>query len=391
MNRPKKLSASFVKAISQPGRYGDGRGGHGLSLLVKPMTNGRLSKTWCQRIQRIGRVGNIGLGPYPVVTLAEARTKALANRRAITQGRDPRGEGIPTFEEAAEKVIAIHSAGWKGGGKSAKQWRASLRDYAMPMLGRKRVDEITTADVMAVLTPHWQAKKETMRRVKQRISRIMMWSTAQGYRADDPAGVAINAALPKNDLHRKHHRALPHAEVGAALNKMGQSGAYPATILCFEFLTLCAVRSSEARLAKWQEIDLATATWTIPSSRMKSKREHRVPLPMRAVDVLETARMLADGSGLIFPSPSGRALSDSTISKLCRENKIGCVPHGMRSSFRDWAAECTDAPREVCEQALAHVNPNKIESAYRRSDLFERRRALMEKWAAYIGEGARNG
>ena len=383
MKRPKVLSATFAKTVNRPGRYGDGRGSYGLSLLVKPMSNGRLSKSWSQRLLINGKPFMIGLGAYPVVTLAEARDAALENQRTLARGKDPRG-GAPTFGEAVETVIGIHAEGWKDGGKSVKQWRASLRDYAMPSLGQKRVSDITTADVMAVLLPSWQAKPETMRRVRQRIGAVMKWSIAKGYREDNPAGEALTAALPKNATVRVHQKALPYAEVGASIAKIRASGAYWATVACFEFMTLTVVRSGEARLARWDEINLETATWTIPAARMKAKREHRVPLSGRAMEVLSEAQEVADGSGLIFPSMTGRAMSDSTMSKLIRENGIGCVPHGMRSSARDWMSECTDAPREVCELALAHVNSDRVEAAYRRTDLFERRRALMQGWADQI-------
>ena len=177
MRRPKKLSATFAKNITKPGRYGDGRGGFGLSLLVKPMANGRFSKTWAQRLRINGKLTNIGLGKYPVVTLKEAREKALENIRAITQGKNPRaGNSIPTFEQAAEAVIKIYEPSWKDGARSAQIWRASLRDYVLPRLGNKKVDKITSADVLACLVPHWQTKNETMRRTKQRVSIIMRWA-----------------------------------------------------------------------------------------------------------------------------------------------------------------------------------------------------------------------
>ena len=383
MKKPKTLSATFVKQVNQPDYYGDGRGSHGLGLIVKPMSNGRMSKSWVQRLRINGKAVNIGLGPYPLVTLADARKKALENRQTVLLGKDPRG-GIPTFEQAFGEVLNIHADGWKDRGKSEKQWRASIRDYAMPALRDRRIDRITTADVMAVLIPHWQDKPETMRRVRQRISAVMKWSIAKGYRDDNPAGEALTAALPKHGSVREHLKALPYAEVGAAIARIRQSGAYWATVSCFEFLTLTAVRSGEARLARWDEIDVESATWTIPGERMKTGREHRVPLSVRALEILEQARAMSDGSGYIFPSLTGRAMSNSTISKLIRENGIGCVPHGMRSSFRDWAAECTDAPREVCELALAHVNSDRVEAAYRRTDLFDRRRALMQAWADHI-------
>ncbi len=384
MQRPKTLSAAFVKTISVPGRYGDGRGGYGLSLLVKPTSTGRLSKTWSQRLRIAGRPLNVGLGAYPVVTLAEARKAALENRRAVAQGRDPRGGGVPAFAAAVDAVIAIHAAGWRDGGKNEKQWRASLGTYVLPQLGRKRIDQITTADVLAVLVPIWSAKPETARRVRQRIRAVMRWAIAEGHREDNPAGEALGAALPKNGGQQAHHRALPHAEVGAALTAVRASAAAPTTKLALEFLTLTASRSGEVRGARWEEIDRESATWTIPGSRMKAGRAHRVPLSSHALAVLDAAQELADGSGLVFPSVQGRVLSDNTLSKLLRDLGIPAVPHGMRSSFRDWAAECTDAPREVCELALAHVNNDRVEAAYRRSDLFERRRALMQEWAAYV-------
>ncbi|MCY3887046.1 MAG: tyrosine-type recombinase/integrase [Chloroflexi bacterium] len=383
MKRPKTLSAAFVKTITVPGRYGDGRGGYGLSLLVKPTSTGRLSKTWSQRLRIAGKLSSIGLGAYPIVTLAEARQAALENRRAVARGRDPRSGGVPTFAGAVDSVLAIRAAGWKDGGKSEKQWRASLRDYAMPKLGRTPVDRITTADVLAVLVPIWSTKRETAKRVRQRISAVMLWAIAEGYRDDNPAGEAIGAALPKNSGRQEHHRALPHAEVGAALATVRASEAWPATKLAFEFLVLTACRSGEVRGALWEEIDDQTATWTIPAARMKASLAHRVPLSARALAILDAARELANGSGLVFPSVRGSELSDNTLSKLLRELGIPAVPHGFRSSFRDWAAECTNAPREVCELALAHVDSDRVEAAYRRSDFFERRRQLMEEWAAY--------
>ena len=304
MKRPKILSASFVRTINQPGRYGDGRGGHGLSLLVKPMTNGRLSKTWSQRLLINGKPVNIGLGAYPLVSLADARGKVLENRQTLLKGRDPRGS-MPLFSQAAEEVIKIHAIGWRDGGKSANQWRASLRDYALPRIGHKRINAITTSDILALLLPHWHDRTETMRRVKQRIGAIMKWAIANGYREDDPT-LTLSAALPKNGVVRHHHKALPYAEVGSAIEKVRVSGAYWATVACFEFMTLTAVRSGEARLARWDDIDLETATWAIPGESMKSKRPHRVPLSNRALEILQDASKYADRSGLVFPGAAAR-------------------------------------------------------------------------------------
>ena len=257
----------------------------------------------------------------------------------------------------------------------------------MPKLARKRVDAITTADVMAVLRPIWSAKRVTAPRVRQRIGAVCKWAVAQGYRDDNPAGDAIAAALPSNRVAPKHQRALPHAEVGAALARVRASGGYPGTVLAFEFLVLTAARSAEVRGARWAEIDRAGAVWTIPGERMKAGREHRVPLPPRALELLDQAAALF-GDDPVFPSPTGKVANHSLMPTLLRELEIGAVPHGFRSSFRDWAAECTDAPREVCELALAHVNSDRVEAAYRRTDLFDRRRELMRDWADYIADAA---
>ena len=383
--RPRRLSATFVRTVNAPGRYGDGHGGHGLSLLVKHAASGGFTKSWAQAIRPNGRATSVGLGAYPVVTLVAARAKALDNARAVAEGRDPRRrtQHAPTFAQACETVITIHAENWKGG-KNERQWRASLRDYVMPKLSRKRVDAITTADVMAVLLPIWSTKRQTARRVRQRIGAVMKWAVAQGYRDDNPAGDAISAALPNNRVPTKHQRALPHAEVGAAIARVRRSGAYLGTKLAFEFLVLTASRSGEVRNARWDEIDRAGAVWTIPGERMKANREHRVPLAPRGLEVLDEAARLFDGGGLLFPSPTGRVLNHSTMTKLLADLGIDAVAHGFRSSFRDWAAECTDAPREVCELALAHVNSDRVEAAYRRTDLFDRRRGLMADWAAYL-------
>ena len=386
MERPYRLSARFVATIEQPGRYGDGRGSGGLSLLVKHTARGHLAKSWAQRISLDGRQRNLGLGSWPHVSLAEAREKCALNLAARRRGDlvTGRKRTVPTFEEAVEKVIAVHRAGWKGGSKSEKDWRATLRDYAVPKLGGRPVHRINTSDVMAVLLPIWNEKRVTARRVRQRIGAVMRWAVAQGYREDNPAGDAIGAALPKNGVRLQHLPALPYAEVAGAIERVRGSGAHRGTVLAFEFLVLTACRSGEVRGALWEEMDLEGREWRIPPERMKTGREHRVPLSAGALAVLRAARGLADGSGPVFPSARGRPLSEMAISKLVRDLGIGAVPHGFRSSFRDWAAECTDAPREVCELALAHVNTNRIEAAYRRTDLFERRRALMEQWAVFL-------
>lgn len=374
-----RLTAKFVRDVTEPGKYGDGDAG--LFLMVKP--SGR--KSYVQRLTIHGRRRDIGLGSTRWTTLTEARTVAQANRKLARQGGDPLAAkrlDVPTFADAAERVIELHSAGWKDSGRSAGQWRASLRDYALPRLGSRTVDSINTADVMAVLLPIWNEKRETARRVRQRIGAVMKWAVAEGYRGDNPAGEAIGAALPKNGIKRTHQKALPHAEVGGAVSKVRGSDAWLATKLAFEFLVLTAARSGEVRLATWDEIDLDAETWTVPAARMKAKREHRVPLSDRALAILQEARPLSGGSGLIFPSMTSKALSDATISKLLRDLGIPAVPHGFRSSFRNWCAD-TGQPRELAEMALAHAVRG-VEGDYWTNDILERRRAVMEAWARYV-------
>lgn len=244
---------------------------------------------------------------------------------------------------------------------------------------------LDSADVLSVLTPIWNANPETARRTKQRIGTVLEWAIAQGWRTDNPAQ-AISKALPRHDRSTVQRRkALPYDHVAAAIAKIRASDAGKTTKLAFEFLVLTATRSGETRLAAWCEFDLDKALWTIPASRMKAKKEHRVPLTARALAILEEAKGLkVENCDLVFPSVTGKALSDSTISKLVRENGIAAVPHGFRSSFRDWAGEATHHPREVIEFALAHVIKDKAEAAYARSDLFEKRRILMSDWDGYI-------
>ena len=245
MERPYRLSARFVATVQQPGRYGDGRGSGGLSLLVKHTARGHLAKSWSQRISVDGRQRNLGLGSWPHVSLAEAREKCALNLAARRRGELVTGQKrmVPIFEEAVKKVIAVHRAGWKDGSRSEKDWRATLRNYAMPKLGGRPVDRINTADVMAVLLPIWNGKRVTARRVRQRISAVMRWAVAQGYREDNPAGEAIGAALPRNGVRPRHLAALPYAQVAGAVEEVRGSGAYPATVLAFGIACLPSFHS----------------------------------------------------------------------------------------------------------------------------------------------------
>lgn len=213
---------------------------------------------------------------------------------------------------------------------------------------------------------------------------IMEWVIGQNYRSDNPASKAILKSLPKQSQRVQHFRALHHSEVGPVIHRVRAADGHPTTRLAFEFIAYTAARSGEARLATWREMNLEARMWTVPAARMKNGLEHRVPLSEAALEVLEQAQQFNDRSGLVFPSEWGKPMSDSTISKLLRDNQVGTTPHGLRSSFRDWAAECTDVPREIAEFALAHVVDDEAELAYRRTDYFERRRKLMEDWAEYL-------
>ena len=379
------LSAAFLRTVKTPGRYGDGRGSHGLYLRVWVRKgSGRVARSWGQRISVAGRRTNLGLGGYPVVTLVEARAKALANRRAVEQGRDPRGDKtMPTFEVAAEKVVVLHSKTWKAGSRLPEKWRASFRRYAFPRIGQKRVDQITTTDVLAVLTPIWHDKHETAREVRSRVGTVMKWAVAKNYRQDNPAGDAISAALPRKNGGTVHLKALPHADVAKALAKVRGSDSSPAVKLALEMIVLTACRVGEVLGARWTEIDLEGATWTVPASRMKANREHRVALSTRAVQVLTEARSLSGGRGFVFPGSTGRKISRTTLADLLTRvvGVAGTTLHGFRSSFRDWCAEAS-VDREVAEAALAHTVRNQVEAAYFRSDLFDRRRDVMAAWAS---------
>lgn len=379
------LTAAFVKSVEadgKPRRYGDG---DGLYLLVKPGVRG--GKSWVQRIVVHGVRRDLGLGSAKIVTLREAREVARDNLRLVHAGGDPlvlRRRGVPTFAEAVETVIRMHEPTWKEGGRTADQWRASLREYANPRIGEKTVHSVTTSDVMSVLIPIWIEKHETARRVRRRIGAVMKWAIAQGLREDNPAGESISLALPKVERRRVHQRALPYRQVPAALHAIHQAECSPGTRLVLEFIVLCAVRSGEARLATWQEMDFASQTWVIPPERMKNKREHRVPLSDRALMVLDEARYIRRDN-LVFPSRvRGRAVDSGTPVNLMKDLGVNAVPHGFRSSFRDWASEQTDTPHAVMEAALAHAVQNQVEAAYARSDLLDRRRTLMQEWADYL-------
>lgn len=372
------LTKRFVQNVKEPGTYADARG-DGLLLRVRPGG----AKAWIQRITIKGRRRDLGLGSARFVSLDEAREQAFANMKIARRGGDPRAEErtVPDFAEALESVIALHSPSWRDK-RAPGMWRAAARDYCKG-LSRMPVDGIGPSDVLAILAPLWNAKRRTAERVRTIVAAVFKWSVAQGYRTDDPM-MAITAMLPRSGANKNHHRAASHAEIGGALARLRDASGWAPVALALEFVALTATRSGEVRGATWGEIDLEARTWTVPASRMKTNREHRVPLSTRAVEVLEAARPFADESGLIFPSSRGGPLPDNALSRLVHTAGLreAMTVHGLRSSFRDWCAE-TGKRREDAEAALAHAR-GEVEAAYFRSDLFERRRVLMQAWSDFL-------
>ena len=382
-HREKILTAATVRSLNATGFYPDGQG-----LYLKVDLSG--AKRWTQRLVIHGKRRDLGLGSAILVSLADAREAAIQNRKLARAGGDPlaarkQRDDVMTFEAAAQKVHDLHLPTWRNH-KHGQQWLNTLKQYAFPHFGKKRLDAMTSSDVLSALSSIWNTRPETARRVKQRIGTVLKWAIANGWRTDNPAD-AISKALPKHDSSKlKHQRALPYNRVADALNRVRESDASHSTKLAFELMILTATRSGETRGAVWDEFDIDKAEWTIPGERMKSKRPHRVPLSPRCIDILKQAKLLqSTTSDYVFPGTlDGKSLSDMTLSKLLRELAIAAVPHGFRSSFRDWAGEQTSFPREVCEFALAHVIKDKAEAAYARSDLYEKRRELMNSWAQYL-------
>ncbi len=386
-----KLTAAVVKGLTAPGKYSDG---DTLLLVVAPGG----SKSWIQRVSVHGKRRDIGLGGWPVVSLAKARERAFRNRVAIADGRDPLAEKrkamVPSFREAAERTFEALKPRWRNA-KVAANWVQQLERHAFPHIGDLPVDQIDRERVLSVLVPLWTSRPEAGRRVRRNIRATLAWAQAHGYVEHNAAGEAVNGALPAQPAVRQHFRALAYQEVAEALQVVEASSASPSVRLCFRFVVLTAARSGEARGATWSEIDTEAREWRIPANRMKGGVAHRQPLSDAAMAVLEQARALDDGSGLIFPSPTrrGKPLSDMTLTKLLRDNELAerTTVHGFRSAFRDWAAERTDAEHAVMELALAHQVGSAVERAYARSDLLSKRRELMDQWSDFVTGGVRNG
>ena len=378
----KRMTESVAKKLTKPGRYAADT-----TLYLKVSPSG--AKSWVQRIMIAGKRHDIGLGGYPVVRVDEAKMQALENRRLVQSGGDPLRDKhkskLPTFKQASEYTLKAIKGRWKNS-KTAANWRTGMETYAYPVIGEKSIDKVGREDVLRILTPIWSDKTETARKLRHRMNAVFSWALAHGYIETNPAGEAINGALPKMPSVKSNFRALHYRDVPGALETIAGSAASIASRLCFRFVVLTACRSGEARGAAWDEIDLDSRIWSLPGKRMKTGKPHRVPLSDAALEVLDQARLLADGSGLLFPSPhrSGKQLSDMTLTKLLRDNGLAekATVHGFRSSFRDWCAD-TGKPRELAEAALAHIVGG-VEGAYFRSDIMARREQVMEQWADFV-------
>ncbi len=399
--RRKQLTAAFVKSATKPGKYHDG-GGTGLYLRIDH-GGGRY---WIQRTAINRKRCEIGLGSPPVVTLAMAREQALDNKRLIRSGGDPIAEKRKvqkaiTFAEAVEKYLVIKLKEFENK-KHGKQWRSTLDTYAIPVIGWMNVQNIETRDVLKVLQPIWLEKTETASRLRGRIESVLNWATVTELRkGDNPARWKGNLSelLPKPSKITKsgHHAALALKDVPEWWNCLNGRDGMAARALQFACLT--AARSGEVRGMTWAEVDLDAALWVIPAERMKAGREHRVPLPGKAVELLQGLARL-NSSPYVFYAPQGGMLSDMALSAVMRriqaaEEKAGregfldsrsgrpAVPHGLRSTFRDWAAE-KGYDHVQAELALAHAVGSEVERAYRRTDLLERRRQMLEDWAGFV-------
>ena len=377
------LTDRKARQVQEPGRYADGQG---LYLLVEESG----ARRWLLRTSVGGRRVDMGLGGFPLVGLAEARQKAIHYRRIARGGGDPLAEKrkaqtpVPTFAEAAQAVHAEHVKGWKNR-KHQAQWINTLKEYVFPALGDRRVDQIETPDILKVLAPIWLTKAETARRVKQRIGTVMDWAKASGFRSGENPIDGVSRGLPKQPERKQHHAAMAYADIPAFIRRLRTSELGEATRLAFELLVLTAARTGDVLGACWEEIDFNSKIWTIPAERMKAGREHRVPLPKRGIELLRRAKQLSAGSDLVFPGRSGtKSISNMAFLMTLRRMGLDVTAHGFRSAFRDWAAEQTHFAREVCEMALAHSIEDKTEAAYRRGDLFDKRRKLMNAWANYL-------
>ena len=397
MTRQKRLTESFVRRVRRPGVYGDGRGGHGLQLRVYQTSAGHLTRRWRQQLRIKGRVTQVGLGWWPAGSLADARIAALHNAVAVSRGEDPRNpteattgrvaasvavpvEAVgPTFAEAAERVIELSRPGWRTEGpeKTWKRCLAVLPFAAMP------VADVQAGDILRAVEDVWTRQPAKARNILGIVSKVLRWAVAAGHRTDDPTA-AVRAGLPKQNGKVEHHRAVAVADVPAAVERIAAANTgHRALGLAIRFAILTAARQNEVFGATWREIDMHGRVWTVPAARMKSGREHRVPLSAAALQVL---RQLGPGQpdALIFPGRKGQRLGRRSLANLMARAglKGKATVHGFRSSFRDWCGE-QGIDRTLAELSLAHRFGDATEQAYARADLLERRREVMDAWGKY--------
>ena len=387
------LTAKEIQGITEPGRHRDSEG---LYLVMTPAG----TKQWVQRIRISGKRLDKGLGGWPGVTVLQARKAADANRVAVANGRDPwakktksapvvtvAADTTPTFEEAARKVHALNAPTWRNG-KHNTSWINSLDNHVFPIFGDTPIDEVGSRDVLGILLPIWHTKAETAHRLRGRIRKVFDWAVSADYIEINPAGEKIKGALPKHKRLQEHLQALPYQDVPAAYKTIYWSDAQRETIASFLFLILTAARSGEVRAATWDQIDWENEVWTIPGDMMKNGKEHRQPLSYQAMLILQGMKMRGQhrASDLIFARTDGGMQSENTFINRCRKDEIACTPHGMRSSFRDWAEEqeTVNASHNAIEMCLAHDVGSSVERAYRRTDLLDQRRALLEAWSDFV-------
>lgn len=387
--RTNRLEPLAVTRIKTPGYYPDG-----LNLYLQVSSTG--TKSWVLRYTLAGRQREMGLGAYPLFSLANARERAQAARRLLADGIDPIEEkhkkklddrlsaaSIITFDDASMRYIKTHEAGWKSL-KHADQWRNTIATYASPVIGRLPVHVIDNKAVMKVLGPIWGTKRETASRLRGRIEKILDWATTLKYRTgDNPAKYKGNLdnLLTKSKKVVVHHPALPFNEIGNFMVKLRQQEGMGA--LALEFIILTATRTSEVLNAEWTEFDLDAGVWVIPGQRMKSGKEHAVPLSPGTLVILQKVRAEMLESDFVFPGRNGALSNMSCLAVLKRMGRTDLVVHGFRSTFRDWCSESTSYSRDVAEMALAHTVSDKTEAAYRRGNLFEKRIRLMADWTRY--------
>ena len=376
INLKPKLTAAKVRALHKPGKYGDMNG-----LVLRITASG--ARSWIQRISIHGQMRDMGLGGFPEVTLAEARARAFENRRIARAGGDPRqSKTVPTFRKAAS-IVHEHVARAITNEKYAAQWFNQIERLAFPTIGDSTVDVIRVSQIISVLEPIWIEKAKTANELRGRMERIFDWAIAYEHRtAENPARKKImEAALGPQNRVVKHHAALSYQDAPKAVQAIRQSDKPIHVRLATEFLMLTAVRTGEAREADWQEIVLESRTWTIPKGRMKARKDHRIPLCARAVEILLEARgKTRKPTGKVFPG-----ISEGSMLSFIKSLGFGEITtHGMRTTMRTWVAECTDTREDVAEAALAHVERNNVKAAYKRTDLFDMRRVLTDEWCRYL-------